>query len=303
VEEIQLVNDSSWRSLSAILGVACVVLIIAAGALLATNPDTETPGPTGSNASGEPTGAGVSGEPSESVGPSGSIVPLASVTPPPNAAIAQVTFSNMILDASNDTTGQARLFTFITDGLGPVGISVIKYTVANVKVCARVDGSAWDCRYGGKINFSGAYTDTGHSVWEVAVSGRGDAKPTIDLALSWPSNTPSITLDHARFQGSTTPGVSEGLNGFSATFKTRSAGNAGLSASWTAVTAKASVTLADVTVSPAVALDEKQFDNATNLGSPGYGAPVSASRFYKISLRNLSPDSLRPDLRAVITFP
>ena len=296
-------NDSSWRSLSAILGVACVVLIIAAGALLATNPGSETPGPTGSFASVDPSASFSSGDPSGSIGPSGSAQPQASVTPPPKAPIAQVTFSNMMLDASNDTAGQSRVFTFITDGLGPVGITVIKYTVANVKVCARIDGSNWDCRYGGKINFAGATTDTAHSIWEVAVSGRNDAKPTIDLALSWPTNKASITLTHARLQGSTSPGVPEALNGFSATFKTRGAGNAVLAASWTAVNAKVAVTLADVTVSPAVALDEKQFDNATNLGSPGYGAPVSGSKFYKVSLRNLSPDSLRPDLRAVISFP
>jgi hypothetical protein len=209
----------------------------------------------------------------------------------------------MSLDASSDTSGQARVFTFITDGLGPIGISVIKYSVANVKVCARVDGSKWDCRYGGKINFAGATTDTGHSLWEVAVSGRNDAKPTIDLALSWPTNKASITLTHGRLQGSTSPGVAEGLNGFSATFKTRGAGNMGLAGSWTAVSAKVAVTLADVTASPARALDEKQFDNATNLGSAGYGAPVNGGQFYKVSLRNLSPDSLRPDLRAVITFP
>ncbi len=297
-------NDSSWRSLSAILGVACVILIIAAGALLATNPASETPLPTGSFASGEPSGDVPSGDSSQPAGPSSSILPGASLTPPPNAPIAQVTFSNLMLDMTDvETTATPRVITFITDGFGPVGITILKYTSATVRVCVSIDNSKADCRKGGKINFKGAYTDTAHSIWRVELSAVGHTTPTVDLALSWPSNSPSITLTQGRFQGSTSPGVAEALNGFSATFKTRSAGNAGLSASWTAVSAKASVTLADVTVSPAVALDEKQYDNATNLGTPGYGAPVSASRFYKISLRNLSPDNLRPDLRAVITFP
>jgi hypothetical protein len=298
------VNDSSWRSLSAILGVACVILIIAAGALLATNPAEETPGPGGSYASGVPSGSDASGGPSASSEASASIGPVGSLTPPPEAPMAQVTFSNLMLDMTDvETTATKRTITFVTDGYGPVGITVLKYSSATVRVCVRVDNSKWDCRKGGKIDFKGAYTDTLHSVWEIELSGVGHTAPIIDLALSWPTNKAVVTLSHGRLQGSTSPGIPEAQNGFTATFKTRNAGNAGLSASWTGVNAKVSVTLADVTVNPAVALDEKQFDNATNLGSPGYGSPVSASRFYKISLRNLSPDSLRPDLRAVISFP
>ena len=296
-------NDSSWRSLSAILGVACIILIGAAGALLATNPSSATPAPSGSFASAGPSGSNASGGPSASSSASGSTSPQPSTTPPPKAPIAQVTFTNLMLDKTDvDTAATKRTFTFVTDGLGPVGITILKYTTATVRVCVRVDDSKWDCRKGGKIDYKGATTDTAHSIWTVEVSGVGDTAPMVDLALSWPANKPSITLTHGRLQGSTSPGVAEALNGFSATFKTRGAGNAGLSASWTAVGAKVAVTLADVTVSPAVALDEKHFDSANSLASP-YGVAVTASRFYKISLRNLSPDSLRPDLRAVITFP
>jgi hypothetical protein len=298
------VNDSSWRNLSVVLGVACIVMIIAAGALLATNPAAETPGPSGSYVSAGPSGSVAPGDSSPSSGPTGSGAPEASATPMPKAPIAQVTFSNLMLDMTDvETAATTRTITFITDGDGPVGITVLKYSSASVRVCVQIDGGRWDCRKGGKINFSGAYTDTAHSIWTVELSGVGHTAPVIDLALSWPTNSPSLTLTHGRFQGSTSPGVAEALNGFTATFKTRSAGNAGLSASWTAVNAKAGVTLADVTVSPAVNLDEKQYDNVSALPAPGYGSAVSASRFYKISLRNLSSDSLRPDLRAVLTFP
>ena len=41
-EEKNSVNDNTWRNLSAMLGVACVVLIIAAGALLATSGGSAT---------------------------------------------------------------------------------------------------------------------------------------------------------------------------------------------------------------------------------------------------------------------
>ena len=42
-------NDTSRRNLSAILGVACVVLIIAAGALLATSGESASPSLSGSS--------------------------------------------------------------------------------------------------------------------------------------------------------------------------------------------------------------------------------------------------------------
>jgi hypothetical protein len=305
------VNDSSWRSLSAILGAACVVLIIAAGALLATSGEASpTPsGPASSIAIGSPTGSG----PSDSVGPSSSAssstpapTPTPSVTPQPaNAPITSITFNNVLLDASTDPLGKARTFTFITDGNGAVGISIVKSSPAKTttRICAKVDDGKADCRTGTKVTYKGAFTDTAHSVWVVTMIGNSSAKPTVDLTLSWPSNSPKITLGHFRLQGSATPGVSEFLNGFTATFAPKRAGSLGVSASWTTITTDVRVSTAQVIGSSANLVDSKSYTAAQNLGTPGYSFDVTAGKIFKVTLRDLSADAQRPDLSAVISLP
>jgi hypothetical protein len=304
------VNDSSWRSLSAILGVACVILIIAAGALLATSggspaPSSSDVGQTGATPSGSVAteSSGPSAPASASSVPS---VPSATPTPTamPKAPIALATFSNLMLDAANDASGTARTFTFITDGAGPVGIGFTQGTgKALVKICAKIDDSKPDCRTGSKVTFTGALTDTAHSVWIVTLVGAGANTPTVSVSLSWPTNTPRITLTHGRLQGSTSPGVPEALNGFICTFKSRAAGNVTVAASWTTITTDIAMSTANVIGTTVNTVDEKQFKAAKNLGTPGYTFGVDGGKYYRVSLRDTAADSQRPDLTAVISFP
>ena len=305
-------NDTTWRNLSAVLGVACVVLIIAAGALLATSGESSAPSQAlGSVASVSPSGSVAA----TSSGPSGSLAPSAATasavptvaptaTPPAKAPIAQITFNNLQLDGSTDPLGKPRTFTFITDGSGPVGISITKApTKATTRICAQVDGSKPDCRVGTRVTYKGAYTDTAHSVWVVTLIGPAATGPTVDVAFSWPSNNPQITLTHGRLQGSSSPGVSQNLNGFAATFTAVAAGNLTVAASWTQIATDVAVTT-DQLVGPSSNLvDQKQITNVTNLGTPGYTFGVSAGQTYQVSLRDLSADAQRPDLTAVISLP
>jgi hypothetical protein len=302
------VNDSSWRSLSAILGVACVILIIAAGALLATN--SGSPAPSSSDIA------------QTSVAPSGSIssessVPSASAsatstpsttpkpTATPKAPIAQATFNDLMLDAANDSSGTARTITFVTDGTGPVGIAITRITAkASLKICAKIDDSTPDCRTWTKVNrFTGASTDTAHSIWVITLMGVGSDTPTVDVAFSWPANDARITLTHGRLQGSTSPGVPEAQNGFTCTFKTRAAGNVTVAASWTILATDIDMSTADVDGPKAIEVDKKQFKAVKNLGTPGYSFGLDAGKYYRVYLRNTSADSMRPDLTAVISFP
>ena len=306
-------NDSSWRNLSAVLGVACVILIIAAGALLATSGESPAASPSGiSVASATPSGSGTGSvspglpTPSASTGvsPSHSAGPGPTATPPANAPIVQVTFNNLLLDSSTDPLGKARTLTFITDGSGPVGIAITRSPgSATTKICAKVDDSKADCRVGTRLTYKGAFTDTAHSVWVITMIGNRSARPTIDVALSWPSNSPRITFTHGRLQGSSSPGVAVALNGFTATVKTTADGNLTLSSSWTLITTNIQVTTEDLNTSAASIVDQKQFTSVTNLGTPGYTFAVGAGKSYRIALRNLSADSLRPDLTAVISIP
>ncbi len=303
-------NDSSWRSLSAILGVACVILIIAAGALLATN--SGSPAPSSSDiaqTSVAPSGSGSS----QSSGPSGpsasgSATSTSSATPKPTATpkapMALASFNGMRVDAANDPSGTARTFTFITDGTGPVGISFSQGTgKALVNICAKVDDGKPDCRKASKFTFTGAFTDTAHSIWIVTLLGVGTNTPTVDVSLSWPTNDARITLTHGRLQGSISPGVAEALNGFNCTFKTRAAGNVTVAASWTILTTDIDMSTADVNGPKALQIDKKQFKAVTNLGTPGYSFGLDAGKYYRVYLRDVSADSMRPDLTAVISIP
>ena len=305
-------NDSSWRSLSAILGVACVILIIAAGALLATSGGSPTPSssdigqtsasPSGSvaTASTGPSASASAASASPTAAPSASTKP----TSAPKAPIALATFNNLMLDAANDASGTARTFTFITDGAGPVGIGFTQGTgKALVKICAKIDDLKPDCRTGSKVTFTGALTDTAHSVWIVTLVGAGANTPTVSVSLSWPTNEPRITLTHGRLQGSTSPGVPEALNGFICTFKPRAAGNVTVAASWTTITTDITMSTANVNGTTVNTVDEKQFKAAKNLGTPGYTFGVDGGKYYRVSLRDTAADSQRPDLTAVISFP
>ena len=305
-------NDTSWRSLSAILGVACVILIIAAGALLATSSGSPAPSPSDiAQTSAVPSGSGSS----ESSGPSASASATASATAVPSATakppapakapIALATFNNLMLDAANNASGTARTITFVTDGVGPVGIAVTKISAkASLKICAKIDDSKPDCRTWPKVNsFKGASTDTAHSIWVITLIGVGTDTPTVDVAFSWPTNDAKITLSHGRLQGSSSPGVPEALNGCTCTFKTRAAGNVTVAASWTLLTADIDMSTADVDGPKAISLDEKQFKAAQNLGTPGYSFGLDAGKYFRVFMRSISADSLRPDLTAVISFP
>ena len=305
-------NDTSWRSLSAILGVACVILIIAAGALLATS--SGSPAPSSSEI-GQTSAVPSGSDSSESSGPSASASATASATAVPSATakptapakapIALATFNNLMLDAANNASGTARTITFVTDGVGPVGIAVTKISAkASLKICAKIDDSKPDCRTWPKVNsFKGASTDTAHSIWVITLIGVGTDTPTVDVAFSWPTNDAKITLSHGRLQGSSSPGVPEALNGFTCTFKTRTAGNVTVAASWTLLTADIDKSTADVDGPKAISLDEKQFKAAQNLGTPGYSFGLDAGKYFRVFMRSISADSLRPDLTAVISFP
>jgi hypothetical protein len=302
------VDDKSWRNLSAVLGVACVILIVAAGALLYTSGESPAPSqqPGNSVAFESPTDSTGSLSPDESPSDNATFTPFASPTPtPPPAHIATVTFNDLQLDAMNDALGKPRTFTFIADGKGAIGISIVKSSPAKTttRICARVDGSKWDCRTGTKVAYKGAFTDTAHSVWEVTVIGNQGATPVIDLTLSWPANTPRVELTHGRLQGSSSPGVPDTLNGFTVSTTPKTDGNLGVSASWTGVTTDVRVTTDQVVGSSSNLLDQRAYNGAQNLGTPGYSFAVSAGKTYRLSLRNLSADSGRPDLTAVVTVP
>jgi hypothetical protein len=228
--------------------------------------------------------------------------PAPTPTPGP-ASPATITFTGLALDAAKDTSGTIRTFTFTSDGAGPVTFAVTKTSAGGTtKMCAKVDAGAFACQVKATPSFLKGVADGPHNTWVVTRVGYGTSKPTVDVTFTWPASRPTIQLSHGRFQGSSTQGVSDTLNGFSATFQPRTGGAVDVQATWTDVTADASLTLFDATTPPNVTVDQRQYKGATYV-NPAFTANVDATKTYLVELRDLSADSGRPDLTAQVSFP
>jgi hypothetical protein len=290
-----------------VLGVICVLLLIAAGALIMTSGPSE-PGPTptfivktptpGASPSAGPTDTGTA---TTAASPSGSVKATPTPRPTQSSPTASITFSNMMLDASDDPARTLRTFTFISDGPGLVSATITSSTGGSTKICITVDlnPKSLYCPPAAVAPKVAGYADTQHSIWTVTLVGKSVQTPTVDVTISWPSSAPSITLAHARFQGAPAPNSQKG---FTATFKPRGAGQLLISAGWPGLTANAQVTLADVTGTTPVIIDDKAYSDVGSL-TPVYSTPVVPSVKYQVLVLNTSPDSGRPDMNATISFP
>jgi hypothetical protein len=136
--------------------------------------------------------------------------------------------------------------------------------------------------------------------WTVTlIATDAGATPVVDVAFTWGTKSPAITLSHGRFQGAPNP---NSLRGFTATFKTRAAGLVGVVATWPPASANAALSLTDVTTSPGASVGQATYSAAGSI-SPAYSRAVVAGTTYQIQVLNTGSDSGRPDLTATISFP
>jgi hypothetical protein len=294
-------DDRAWRNLSIVLGVICVLLLFLVGAAIMTldqpssNPTPIVVRPTTTPAGPTPSGSA----PTAIASTTGQ--PRVTPTPKPTQQwpTVAITFSNLMLDAQNDTAHTLRTFTFVSDGPGPVAVKVDSSTGGTVRACLSVDLGKEFCTEGAKPRFTGALAAERHNLWTVTLIGKGAATPTIEVTISWPTANASITLAHGRFQGVPT---ANSERGFTASFKPRGAGELQISSAWPGMTAEAELTLADVTGSTPVIIDDKNYSAATSI-SPPYTTSVVPSVKYQVLVLNKSPDAGRPDMSATISFP
>ena len=295
-------DERIWKNTSIVLGVVCALLIGVAGALLVVGHKSGSPAASSPPSSSEVATATTAPNVTARTGASGSHIPTAAPTPTPGqAGPATITFNSLGLDTGN--SGIARTFQFISNGAGAVDIAITKISAGGtVKLCDSVDGSAYTCMVGteNKLpDLNKGRSDPTPNTWTVAVYGYRASGPIVDVMFTWVTSSPKVTLTHGRFQGT---GAADSLDGFSATFKPRAAGAVNVQATWTLVTAKASLTLLDATTAPAVTVDQREYDGVTYI-NPAFTAKVDQTKTYQVKLRNTSADSQRPDLTAQITFP
>jgi hypothetical protein len=316
-----------WRRVALGLGLVFALLIGATGELLysalnrgAAPPASTAVAPTASPAvvsvATASTGPSPTAAPSPTAGPTSSEAPTSTdiansaspgaPTPAPPVggapALATVTFRDLMLDSAADSGGTARTFGFATDGPGSVSAQVVTAApLANLKICIQVNGGSSSCATGATPGlFTVAPSGGDQAQWSVTlVATDAGSTPVVDVAFSWRTRAPAITLTHGRFQGAPNP---DSLRGFTATFKTRAAGSVGVVATWPPATVSAALTMTDVTTSPGSAVDQATYTSAGSI-SPAYAHAVTAGRTYEIHVMNTGSDSGRPDLSATISFP
>ena len=304
-------DDKLWKNVSIGLGVICALLIGVAGALLVVGHKggtaAATPTPRSSGVASVPTG------PTESLPPSGGSSPTVSApTPKPGAvSSATVEFSNLALDAEKDPLMTKRTFTYTSDGGGAFSVATTKISKKGyVRLCyTDNDGhkSTSKCAINGAgkmASLSKTATATTHT-WTVTIVGYGASKPTVSIKLTWPTSSASIKLSDGRFQGTsgTSTAASDALGGITAAFRPRGIGTLSVDAVWTLATTDASMTLLDTTSSPAVTIDQRQYQSVGSI-TPKFEAKVDPTKKYQVQLVRTGADSSdRPDLTVQISFP
>ncbi|HEX7492011.1 MAG TPA: hypothetical protein VF337_09950 [Candidatus Limnocylindrales bacterium] len=289
------------------LSVAIVLGLSAATPL----PKLGPPAPTAALAAASPTAPGPSPSQSPSASPAASTSEAPSPSPSPTlewhptattthtSPIASITFHNLMLDSATDPTHTARTFTFTSDGPGIVSASIVATSPSDsTTICIKAEDGTDFCQSGATPELNQETVRT-HSLWTVTLVSANASTPTVDVALAWPADSPSISIIHGRFQGSPNP---DSLRTLAATFRTRAGGPLSLIAAWPHATADAILTLTDISGSRELALDSKSYAAAESI-APGYSHNAVAAHTYKIVLYNEGANVAPTDLAATIAFP
>lgn len=310
-------SPGRWRNVALGLGLVFAILVGATGRLLfsalnrgSASRGAESPAASVATVSPPPASQTPSPGPTATAGATATVGPTAAPTGTPTAAplasgvasSATITFHDMMLDSAADSGGTARTFAFTTDGPGSVSAQVVAAApLATLKMCLQVNGGAQSCTTGATPGFFTMAPSAGDQAqWNVTLIATGSGStPVADVAFTWQTKSPSITLGHGRFQGAPNP---DSLRGLTATFKTRAAGSVAVAASWPPASVNAALALTDVTTSPGSAVDQATYAAAGSI-SPAYSHAVTAGRTYQIQVLNTGSDSGRPDLTATISFP
>jgi hypothetical protein len=239
-------------------------------------------------------------------GPTPSPTPVVTASPSPKPSIAgqtapqaAVTIHELVLDPVTDSTGAPRTIEFKSDGPGHVSVQVVSTTtISTTKLCLSLDGADPVCRTGLAPAFPDEATTAAHANWTVTMTSADESATNVDLAISWPSETPTVKLTGGRFQG--TPNT-DALRSFSATFTPRAAGVAALEASWKPGPATATLTLVQEQAPGGDGGDQVDYPSGTSI--PAWSHAVLKGVAYLVTLMNTSADGGRTSLSVTLTFP
>jgi hypothetical protein len=137
-------------------------------------------------------------------------------------------------------------------------------------------------------------TSRDHVNWTVTLRGSAAATPTVDLTVTFQAAAPSVTIEHARFDGTASPDA----NGIQARFESRRSGDARLVADWGGHPFLYEVDLFDETGGSGNATLANQ-GPSTNVDE---AFPVTAGT-WRLVLQNIEAGLGTTDLTATISWP
>lgn len=231
-----------------VLVVAVLVVAVVGGGWLAIS---VLGGGGSSDAAASPSAAAVvspdpgspSAEPSESAPPTesppsetptgppatASAEPTATPEPPnPPGPPATIVLTQLKLDAKDDPDGKNRRIEFESQGSGDITVDLaVLSPQGNATMCLRADDKQLGCKTtaAGRLT---ANTTTKHADFVLTLRGEGIQTPIVDVTVTFPATTPTVTIANARFDGMDYPET----NGIQAMVTPRADGDVTLDADW-----------------------------------------------------------------------
>jgi hypothetical protein len=144
--------------------------------------------------------------------------------------LRSIRFLHVGIDGQSATTPTPRVLTFASEGPGEVTATLFQTTAGDVKFCLYTGNqpAGRDCRTSSHATLAGSTTAAGNTRWHVSLIGVDQGtSPSADIRLEFRTNSPRVTVDGFRFQGTTFADY----NGIAAHFKA-AAGNVDVNASW-----------------------------------------------------------------------
>ncbi|MFN8631680.1 MAG: hypothetical protein U0838_15590 [Chloroflexota bacterium] len=226
-------TNSNMQRLTVVL--ACVFALLL-GILVATTlfggnggSSKPTAAPSSSLAASLAPSPGASGEPPESAAPSesASASPSASPSPSPTPIpAATIQFVQLALDGASDSSGEDRTIAF-TAQAGTVTVKLKTESGGNSKACLFADGKQLACRTAVSGTLTGTSTKKTSS-YKVTLRGSGASAPVVDVTVTFPAQKPKVTIDNARFDGTS----NEKYNGLQVVATPRAKGYFHVTANW-----------------------------------------------------------------------
>ncbi len=163
--------------------------------------------------------------------PSATLSPTAAPSPTPTSSPgppATIVLTQLKLDAADDPEGRDRVVTFTTGGTGTITIALKALPpMGSARICLSADGTDLGCETtaDGKL---AAETTKMAATYELTLRGDGIETPVVEVDVTFPATSPSVTVANARFDGTLYPET----NGIQAIVQPRAGGGVHVTADW-----------------------------------------------------------------------